>query len=49
MDQSLNALSEDELDSIWIPFVMFENTNENEATIGDEDTEMTITRKLKIF
>ena len=42
---SLNTLSSAELESIWIPFVLFENTELNQATKVDEDTEMTITRK----
>ena len=42
---SLNTLSSAEFESIWIPFVLFENTELNQATKVDEDTEMTITRK----
>ncbi|XP_023332381.1 uncharacterized protein LOC111704387 [Eurytemora carolleeae] len=44
VNQSLNALSTEEVQNIWIPFILFDNTEHNDATKGDEDTEMTITR-----
>ena len=45
VNQSLNTLSTEEVQNIWIPFILFDNTEHNDATKGDEDTEMTITRK----
>ena len=43
--RSSNALSSDEAEKLWIPFVVFENTENNDATRGDKDTEVTITRE----
>ena len=34
----------DEIFKLWIPFLVFTNTENNEATMGTEDTEVTITR-----
>ena len=30
---------------LWIPFLVFDNTEKNEATKGTEDTELTLTRE----
>ena len=42
--RSQNALALDEIFKLWIPFLVFTNTENNEATMGTEDTEVTITR-----
>ena len=42
--RSQNALALDEIYKLWIPFLVFTNTEKNEATMGTEDTEVTITR-----
>ena len=42
--RSQNALALDEIYKLWIPFLVFTNTENNEATMGTEDTEVTITR-----
>ena len=39
-------MSSAEFETVWSPFVLFENTELSEATKVDEDTEMTITRKI---
>ena len=44
--RSQNALALDEIYKLWIPFLVFTNTEKNEATMGTEDTEVTITRWL---
>ena len=31
--KSSNTLAADEMEKIWIPFVVFENTQDNEATM----------------
>ena len=43
--RSSNALSSDEADKLWITFVVFENTDNNDATGWDKDTEVTIARE----
>ena len=40
-----NALSMDEKGSIWLPILVFTNTDHNEVTAGDADSEVTITRE----
>ena len=42
--RSQNALALEEVQGLWIPFLVFDNTENNEATRGTEDTEVTITR-----
>ena len=37
-----NLLSRDEIQNLWIPFVVFSNTENNEFTKGDDDTEVTV-------
>ena len=49
VSRSSNALSSDEAARLWIPFVVFENTENNDATRGNEDTEVTITREGKFI
>ena len=43
-ERSNNLLSRDEIDKLWIPFIVFENTENSEATIGEDETEVTVTR-----
>ena len=38
-------LSRDEIDKLWIPFIVFENTENSEATVGEDETEVTVTRE----
>ena len=45
LERSANLLTREETESLWIPFVVFANTEGNEATKGTEDTEMTVTRE----
>ena len=40
-----NALSMDEKESIWLPILIFKNTDNNEVTAGDSDSEVTVTRE----
>ena len=49
-DLSLNVLSDEEMNSLWIPYVVFSNTNDNEATkvnhkFKDIETTMAVTRE----
>ena len=44
-ERSNNLLSRDEIDKLWIPFIVFENTENSEATIGEDETEVTVTRE----
>ena len=43
--RSQNAMSLDEVQRLWIPFLVFVNTEANDATKGTEDTELTLTRE----
>ena len=43
--QSLNALALHEVEKLWIPFLVFDNTENNEATRGTSDTEITLARE----
>ena len=43
--RSTNALSNIDIDKIWIPSVVFTNTQNNEKTKGTPDTEVTVTRE----
>ena len=40
-----NALSLEERNSIWLPILVFTNTDHNEVTAADSDSEVTITRE----
>ena len=42
MDFARNGL---EIEKLWIPFVIFANTENNDATKNDDDTEVIITRE----
>ena len=44
-ERSANALSLEEVQSLWIPFLVFENTENSEAVEGTKDTELTLTRE----
>ena len=44
-EQSLNSLTREEIDKLWIPFVVFANTENQESTKGDDETQVTITRE----
>ena len=44
-DRSSNAMSTEEVERLWIPFLVFENTDHSEATEGTKDTELTLTRE----
>ena len=44
-EQSLNTLSRAEIDNLWIPFVVFSNTEHQESTKGDDESEVTIARE----
>ena len=44
-ERSLNSLSREEIERLWIPFVVFSNTEHQEATKGGDETEVTITRE----
>ena len=39
-ERSLNALSLEELSSLWVPPLVFENTADNEAVEGTKDSEV---------
>ena len=43
--RSQNALAFHEVEKLWIPFLVFDNTENNEATKGTGDTEITLTRE----
>ena len=44
-DRSGNLLTREDIRRLWIPFVVFSNTERNEATTGDDNTELTISRQ----
>ena len=44
-ERSNNLLSRKEIENLWIPFVVFSNTENNEFTDGNDDTEVTITKE----
>ena len=44
-EQSLNTLSKAEIDRLWIPFVVFSNTENQESTTGDDNSQVTISRE----
>ena len=44
-DRSLNSLSRDEVGALWIPLVVFANTENSEAVRGDDESEVTISRE----
>ena len=44
-ERSLNSLSREEIERLWIPFLVFSNTQKQESTKGGDETEVTITRE----
>ena len=46
-ERSLNALSLEELSSLWVPPLVFENTADNEAVEGTKDSEVCLFAKKK--
>ena len=45
VSRSLNSLGKAEIDRLWIPFVVFSNTENSESTKGDDETEVTVSRE----
>ena len=43
--RSSNALAAEEVDKLWIPYVVYENTEFNDGTRATHDSEVTITRE----
>ena len=43
--QSSNALTVDEINSLWTPSIVFSNTHNNEVTAGTEDAQLTVARE----
>ena len=41
----LNSLSRDEVEKIWIPFIIFSNTENSEFTEGNKESEVSIIRE----
>ena len=48
-ERSLNALSLEELSSLWIPPLVFENTADNEAVEGTKDSEVCSSQLSPLF
>ena len=48
-ERSLNALSLEELSSLWVPPLVFENTADNEAMEGTKDSEVWIFAKKTVL
>ena len=46
-ERSNNLLSRSEIDNLWIPFVVFSNTENSEATQRDVNSEVTVTREAE--
>jgi hypothetical protein len=44
-----NALSLEEKENIWLPILVFTNTDDNEVTSGDGDSEVTVTRESEFM
>ena len=42
--RSSNSLSHEEVEKLWIPYIVFENSEHSEATKSDPDSEVLITR-----
>ena len=43
--RSLNSLGREDIDKLWIPFIVFSNTEKSESTKGNDETEVTISRE----
>ena len=48
-EQSLNSLAREEIDNLWIPYVVFANTENQESTKGDDESQVTITREGNFY
>lgn len=45
LERSANLLTREEIDRLWIPFMVFSNTANNEATQGAANSEVTVSRE----
>ena len=43
--RSSNSFSRDEIDKLWIPNLVFSNTENSESTVGNDESEVTVTRE----
>ena len=43
--RSSNSLGIEDVDRLWIPVVVFRNTENSEATLGEVNSEVTVTRE----
>ena len=46
-EDSSNALSKDEEERIWLPSLVFSNTEENDITEGDEKSDLIVARRAQ--
>ena len=44
LDENMNVISIDELNKIWLPVVVFDNTEKGQRTISDDESFATINR-----
>ena len=44
MDETMNVISRDELNRIWLPIIIFHNTERGQRTINDAESFATISR-----
>ena len=44
VDETMNVISIDELNQIWLPIIIFDNTEEGQITINDDKSFATINR-----
>ena len=45
-EETLNTLTESEINQLWTPYVIYENTDKNDAvTLGEVATSLTVTRE----
>ena len=47
--RSLNSLSRQEIEKLWIPFIVFSNTENQESTQGDDETEAELATGKKFY
>ena len=45
LERSSNSFSRDEIDKLWIPNLVFSNTENSESTVGDDESEVTVSRE----
>ena len=43
--RSANAFSQDDTSKLWMPSLVFQNTENNEVTVADSEAEVTVTRE----